>query len=242
MAESLIKWTRSDYAKLSRAVRDFNKKINELNKNENNLYLPALKNYQEVKSQILNRKELNKVLNSLRRFKNEGSEDIVQLESGEFITKWEKKELEIRRRAATRYLNQEIAKVTDPTPFKSRYEIILETQLESLNKLNTAKGDYFKILKDRIYKIGRGDYKLYQAEQYRKNYFKMLKHYKNFDNYKKFVGELQNIKNPIDFYNFVNQNEQLSDIQYMYDAESGVIVFGITTQDKFNSMLLSVRN
>lgn len=65
---SQIKWKQKDYLSLGRAVSQFNKKINELNKEEKKLYLPELKNYKDIKSKILTRNELNRVIRSLKSF------------------------------------------------------------------------------------------------------------------------------------------------------------------------------
>ena len=70
-----------------------NKKINELNKEEKKLYLPELKNYKDIKENIQTRQELNRVINSLKRFSKEGAEDLYVTKAGEQITKWERKEL-----------------------------------------------------------------------------------------------------------------------------------------------------
>ena len=40
MAESYIRWQKSDYAKLRKAVSDFNKKLRNLQKTEYQVYLP----------------------------------------------------------------------------------------------------------------------------------------------------------------------------------------------------------
>lgn len=63
-----IKWKQKDYLSLGRAVANFNKKINELNKEEKKLYLPELKNYKEIKSKILTRNELNRVIRQFKTF------------------------------------------------------------------------------------------------------------------------------------------------------------------------------
>lgn len=78
MAQSRIRWTRSDYARLGRAISDFNKKIKELETEENKLYLPESRNYKLEKKDIQTRAELNRVINSLKRFSNEGASDIVE--------------------------------------------------------------------------------------------------------------------------------------------------------------------
>ena len=90
---SIIKWKQGDYISLGKAVSQFNKKISELEKEGKKLYLPQKLNYQETKQNILSRQELNRLINSLRRFQREGAEDIYTLESGEQITKWERREL-----------------------------------------------------------------------------------------------------------------------------------------------------
>ena len=74
--QSKIRWQRGDYITLGKAVSQFNKKINELQKEESKDYLPDTLEYKEVKENITTRKELNRVINSLRRFKKEGAEDL----------------------------------------------------------------------------------------------------------------------------------------------------------------------
>lgn len=88
-----IKWKQKDYLSLGRAVANFNKKINELNKEEKKLYLPEPKDYKELKSKILTRNELNRVIGSLKRFSKEGAEDLYITKSGEQLTNWERGEL-----------------------------------------------------------------------------------------------------------------------------------------------------
>lgn len=71
-----IKWKQSDYLQLGKAVARFNKKINELNKEERKLYLPETITYEQTKADIQSRKQLNNVINSLRRFTKEGAENL----------------------------------------------------------------------------------------------------------------------------------------------------------------------
>ena len=67
---SKIRWQQKDYVTLGKAVANFNKKINELNKEEKKLYLPDTINYKEIKENIVTRNELNRVIKSLKRFSN----------------------------------------------------------------------------------------------------------------------------------------------------------------------------
>lgn len=73
---SQIKWKKGDFISLGKAVSAFNKKINELQNNENNLYLPDFKDYNNIKQNINTRKELNRQINSMKKFLKEGAEDL----------------------------------------------------------------------------------------------------------------------------------------------------------------------
>lgn len=88
-----IKWKQKDYLSLGKAVADFNKKINKLNEENKKLYLPELKDYKEIKNKIVTRNELNRVINSLKRFSKEGAEELYTTKAGEQITRWERQEL-----------------------------------------------------------------------------------------------------------------------------------------------------
>lgn len=71
---------------------------------------------------------------------------------------------------------------------------------------------------------GSLDSEMRRAYQYRKNYMKMLKDYRNYDNYLKLVRRLNKIQNPLDFYTFLLNSEyggKVEDIKYMYDATDG---------------------
>jgi hypothetical protein len=79
--QSKIQWKQGDYIKLGRAVADFNKKVNKLQAEENKLYLPSLIEYKEAKENITTRGELNRLINSLRRFNREGAEELYITEA-----------------------------------------------------------------------------------------------------------------------------------------------------------------
>lgn len=109
-----IRWKQTDYLTLGREVARFNKKINELNKEEKKLYLPELQDYNYVKSRIHTRVELNRVISSLRRFSKEGAEDIYTNNAGEVMTIWEHNELVKQQRIAERNLRQEAKEFEQP--------------------------------------------------------------------------------------------------------------------------------
>ena len=116
--EAQIRWKQGDYVTLGKAVAQFNRKINELNAEEKKLYLPEVAEYGEIKQNITTRKELNRVLSSLRSFTKEGAEEIYTTEAGEQITKWEYKVLNNQIKIAEGRLNEELKELEKP--FKSR--------------------------------------------------------------------------------------------------------------------------
>lgn len=79
-----------------------------------------------------------------------------------------------------------------------------------------------------------------KAITYRNNYLEMIKSYKNYDNYDKLINKLKSIENPIEFYNYVSQNELLSDITYMYDMSMNLGIGNLNEQASFNRMLESI--
>lgn len=112
--ENRIRWTKSDYAKLRKSVSDFNKKLRTLQATENKIYMPDFASYQDIKSNIVSRRELNNTINSLKRFMREGAEDLYTTESGEVLTNWERKELSIQTRSITRRLEKELSELNKP--------------------------------------------------------------------------------------------------------------------------------
>lgn len=236
MADSLIKWKRSDYIKLGKAVSDFNKKINKLNAEENKLYLPEKIEYKEAKENITTRRELNRLINSLRRFQKEGAEDLYTTQSGETITKWERRELGIQSRIAQIRLQNELKQLN--TPNEEGYSRVqmgsirareIEAQLRNLKQIETKAGYEFKKLKSRLATQGQSDYSMKKAIVFKKNYIEEMKKYSHFDNYDLLMKKLNSITNPISFFEYVSQNELAGDLTYQSDETF--------SQEAFNSFL-----
>jgi hypothetical protein len=214
VADARINWKRGDYISLGRAVSNFNKKIRELQAEENKLYLPDEINYKEAKENITTRKELNRLVNSLRRFQRQGAEDLYTTQAGESITKWERRELGIQSRIAQTRLRAELKNLEKP--LESGYSRVqmgsirareIEAQIKNLKQIETKKGYEFNNLRQRIMSMGRSDYVMKKATIFRENYLKEMQKYSHFDNYEKLMNKLQSIKNPVAFFDFVSQNE-----------------------------------
>lgn len=238
--DSLIRWRRGDYIKLGQAVSRFNKIINELDTDERD-FLPELKNYQEIKEHITSRKELNRVIKSLRRVDTENLLNTKILESGEEISKWEYQELNKARRRAFRNLELERESILKDRPSigmgDERLSEIHAIE-QSFIDLENRTGKDLKRIKSRIFSVGRSDYKLSRDELFRKNFYTALEGISNFQNYDVLKKELDKIKNPTKFYEFVKKSPILMDL-FLWYKESDTLFYGSfsSNQEAFDSSI-----
>lgn len=112
--ENQIRWKRGDAIKLGKAVASFNRKINELEKETDMLFLPEKLDFKQIKENITTRKELNRQVESIKRFKREGAEEIVTTKAGEPITKWEYQELRKQANIARRNFEKRLSELGAP--------------------------------------------------------------------------------------------------------------------------------
>lgn len=241
MAESLIKWKKGDYIKLGQAVSRFNKRIKELEVNDIE-YLPDLKDYKEIKESILSRKELNRIINSLRKFSKTGMGEMVELPSGEFISKWEYSEIKLARNRALKQLGREKLSIEQGTKWRGMGDERLDQirgTIESISNIENVKGSEFKRTKSRILFIGRSDIELVRANQFRENFMEAFEEMSTYDNYEILYNKLMSIKNPISFYNYVRNTDVLMDLFLYYNDKATAQTYGgfNSNQDAFNYAL-----
>ena len=239
--DSLIRWKRGDYIKLGQAVSRFNKIINELDTDERN-FLPELKNYKEIKEHITSRKELNRIIKSLRRVDTENLLNTKILDSGEEISKWEYQELNKARRRAFRNLELERESILKDRPSigmgDERLSEIHAIE-QSFIDLENRTGKDLKRLKTRIFSVGRSDYKLSKDMLFRRNFYTALEGISNFQNYDVLKKELDKIKNPTKFYEFVKKSPVLMDLFLWYKESDSLFYGGFNdNEEAFNSTLL----
>lgn len=241
MADSIIRWKRGDYVKLSKAVASFNRKINALDVNEAK-YLPSLKDYKELKETIMSRKELNRVVNALRRFNVSGAEAPINLPSGETLSKWEYHEMKLARNRAIRQLETEKTSITLGTKWKGmgdeRIDQINST-IKHMMGIEHTKGGSFESGLSLIQKLGSFDKNLHDADQFRTNFMNALEELSTYDNYELLRGKLESIKNPEQFYEYVRNSEVLSDLFLYYKDKATAQTYGgfASNQDAFNYAL-----
>ena len=210
MADSVIKWRRSDYTKLGKAVANFNRKINAATKNKNvaNIdFLPELKQYKNVKDAITTRREFNRVVNSLSRINKADALDLVFTKSGEELTAWELNETKIQARTRLRQLNKEIEEFQTSNNNLMGNERMAEIKKEmfDIKNLETKKGYDFKKLVENIQRKGTSDWEFKMNIVFKNNYLEALKDYENQPYYDELINKIKNL-NPTEFYNMIKEN------------------------------------
>lgn len=242
MADNLIRWKRGDYTRLSRAINKFN---NEINKLENLGYknLPEVKNYKSIKENILTRKELNRTINSLKKLSIDNLKE-VELESGAKLSYYEYKELINARTRARHFLEGKLESLEKENPYAKfgletkEIEAVKKT-ISSLGKLESAKGFELNRIMDRIKRLGSYDVSMRRAAQYRNNYMEALEQMSGYDNYEILKQKLESIKNPEQFYEYVNKSTTLSDLFNYYETSPESQTYGgfDNNQEAFNRAL-----
>ena len=245
MADSLIRWKRGDYIKLSKAVASYNRKLNAIDNNEAK-YLPSLKNYKQLKKTIMSRKEFNRVVKSLKRFNIGGAEDVVNLPSGESITKWEYHEVKLARNRALNKLREEGRGIIEADYYEAPSEKMGSKRLKEISRtidryegLELQTGSNLKETIKSVMTQGRFDIDLVRFEQFRTNFMNALEEMSTYDNFEELKYKLEQIKNPEEFHDFIEQSPELMDLFLYYKDKATAQTYGgyASNQDAFNAGL-----
>lgn len=246
-----IRWTRTDYLTLGRAVSDFNRRIRKLQTEENKLYLPEPVEYGEIKKEILTRGKLNDVLRSLRSFNEYSAEPILNRHTHKLITQWEARETEIKTIRAENVLIKQGKEISgllqkakeENFTYKKQQEYRLQ-YLEVLENLRDIKAYREKLelpymsYKNMINRLGNIDYNVLQATIYRQNFERAYESYKDFRGYELFKKRLDRFRNPINFYNYTRKTEYFKDIFVHYRSGEGLVAGTENTEEEmFNEAL-----
>lgn len=217
--QSQIRWKRGDYIKLGRAVSEFNKTVKKLEQEQGNLGLPELIDYKKLKSEIATRSELNRQLNLLRKIKEPSLQEL-STKTEEPMLEWEYQQLRGLARTTIRRAKQEIQTIQAQTPEQrglmgqARVQE-LEGSIRSLEKFTKSTGKKLENIKKRLSWFGASDASMKHAIVYRENYYREMEKYKDFEGYDELMEFLDGIKNPINFYDTLNDSgELISDLFY----------------------------
>ena len=215
--DTLIRWKKGDYIKLGRAVSDFNKKVKRLEAEQGKLGLPELVNYQDIKADILTRREFNRQLNLLKSFKEEGIENLVVV-NDEVMTEWERQNITKERQRILRNLNKDI-KAMETKQFGMG-----SNELKALQARKEAVISFDRKL---ITKLAKTDFSMKKAIQYRENVIEQFNDLPpEFDKIKNY---LLSKTNPIDFFDEMQKSRVL---QNYFDWYRDPSAFGSFDSDE----------
>lgn len=225
---------------LNKAIAQFNKKLYELQIDGAREYLPDFYSYKETKDKIKTKEQLRKVISNLRGFTRQGAEELINLESGESITRWEKNKLHFENLRAQERLRQEIAEFNKPladsgftkAQMGSTELRKLESKLEKLKDFENKKGQDFQNWKKRIGLLGSYDFEVRRAIQYRKNYMKTIKeNFKNLEGYEELKKAFNEHKDPFKFFEWIKATGNINIIDINYESSN------VFTQEEFYNFL-----
>lgn len=217
-----IRWSQGDYIRLGKAVADFNKQISQNRTAENKLYLPKEINYKTLRNEIQTRQGLESYIQQLKRINLAGSLELEQLEGGQVITRYQRRELQRSLSTVIPKLESDIAKAQAktnlrygfpaeqdlPEPFKEAQQKQLEARLKDYKDLFTLSGEKFKYRANQLL-VNQTEKKYRQAYLFRQRYMKnMREKYYNFRDYwifKKYYADRH--KDPVRFYDDLPEDE-----------------------------------
>lgn len=113
--EKEIKWTPEKSKKLEEVLTKYNERISSLKKRlKDTSYLPKEVLIFSSKKMIKTEEEYNRIIERYGSFKGSKASKKVQLKSGEYITAWEKEQLEIERKKALKRINKKMKEIKQP--------------------------------------------------------------------------------------------------------------------------------
>lgn len=226
-----IPFSKKDSTDLAKAVKRFNSKLKRIKKKyeDEDIMLPDLLSTRELKTTIQDKRDLKNQLKSIERFMKRGSEEIITLESGIKMTKYQRNEMRIgiiRGKAILRNRIKELEKrypeSEDPTTSFRNYMLRndektnLERQIKSLRNIEKRDKQSLEKLKQRI-ELYSSHTKMYRKNlTYKENYIDVMKKLFEYnDKIDEFIKFLEDI-DPMDFYAKISHSDTLSDIKFIY--------------------------
>lgn len=226
-----IPFSKRDSSDLSKAVNRFNRKLRRLRKKYENedIMLPDLLSTRELKTNIQDRRDLRNQLKSIERFMRKDSEEIIKLDSGIKMTKYQRYEIRIgiirakaNLRSRIKDLDKYDTETGNPTIDFARYRLKSDEKTNIERKINSLKNVDKRDRTSLSRLIKRIDLysshsRLYQKNvTYKENYIETIKKvFEYTDGLDSFIKQLEDI-DPIEFYGIISYNDIASDIKFIY--------------------------
>lgn len=135
----MIRYDSAYNQKINRVVSNFNQKVRRLEKEEGRL-LPSTVSVKEIKSQFMNRRDLNVYLRELERFGKKGAENIVNV-GGKEHTEYEIDIFKHRLRRERERLNRDIeSERLISSKYPMQHNIAVQNMMNRREKLSESWG------------------------------------------------------------------------------------------------------
>lgn len=185
-----IRYDKKLESEINRVIRNFNSKINRLEKLQNDLILPDKITKRTLKESYYTRKDLQRKLNELKRYSTKGIEKTVETKSGLKLSEYELINLKKESARIKRNLTREIKnlRTTKPKVFgkiqNATFAQMGDTMYLNLLARREAleKGDITNLTKEEYERYKKLVLKTAKNKEYMNNIFK--------ENYKKMLTDL----------------------------------------------------
>lgn len=192
-----IRYDKKLNSEITKVVRNFNNKINRLEKLQNDLILPDKITKKSLIEEYYTRKDLQRKLNELKRFSTRGIEKAVETKAGLKLTEYELINLKKESTRIKKYLTREINRMRTTKPkvfgkvqsatFSQMGDTLylnLLTRREAIEKdVNILTKEEYQRYKKLILKTAKN--KEYMNSVFKENYFKMITDLGYYYNYNK---------------------------------------------------------
>lgn len=167
-----IKWRPIDNKKLSQAVRSYNSKLTRtVNKYpELKDYMPPRVNVKDLKKEITNRADYNRIIKSLKRFLKKGAEKPIITKGGVKTTRYQKRELQLNIQRINRERAKQRARIQNAKEHGT-YDIMYnETLIPKRSDIENIKVKDWDKFVESIEKQAKGDYYSEKNRQLKENW------------------------------------------------------------------------
>lgn len=137
----MINYDKQFNAKINKVVRNFNAKVNRLEK-EGLKYIPQKVSVADLKATYFERDSLKRRLKQLERFSSKGAEEIVKLAGGAKATRWEIETLRSDMTYLKKRYSNKITSYGNTIP-----RVLGKPQAVSYAKMGDAKYENLKVLR-----------------------------------------------------------------------------------------------
>ena len=179
---------------INRTIKNFNQKIDRLEKEEKALFLPEKITKKELKEDYLTRTDLRRKLRQLQRFGERGAEKLMETEGGALITKYEFKNIKEERRRILYNIGKEIKKLkVTKIKIAGREQDVTFGESFDENYVNLL--ERYKLLKRDLSSLSPKQFERYRKLLNKSKYYSKYYNTKLYGNYLKGLEEVANFYN-----------------------------------------------